>query len=81
MCGIKQTLERSPTMTTTILPATNTEWGFWGAIARIENNPAVRRDPQPARALPRGGDPLVGNDAHQWPPYRTAKRSLRSSVP
>ncbi len=28
-------------MTTTILPATNTEWGFWGAIARIENNPAA----------------------------------------
>ena len=28
-------------MTSTILPATNTEWGFRGAIARIENNPAA----------------------------------------
>ena len=28
-------------MTTTILPATNTERGFRGAIARIENNPAA----------------------------------------
>ncbi len=26
-------------MTSTILPATNTEWGFRGAIARIENDP------------------------------------------
>ncbi len=28
-------------MTITILPATNTEWGFRGAIARLENNPAA----------------------------------------
>jgi hypothetical protein len=41
MCGGKQTLERGTTMTTTILPTQNTEWGFWGTISRIENDPAV----------------------------------------
>ena len=28
-------------MTTTILPTQNTEWGFWGTISRIENDPAA----------------------------------------
>ncbi len=28
-------------MTTTSLPTQNTEWGFWGAIGRIENDPAA----------------------------------------
>ena len=28
-------------MTTTILPTPNTEWGFFGTIARIEASPAV----------------------------------------
>ena len=46
MCGVKQTLERSTTMTTTILPTRNTDWGFWGTIARIENDPAA----DPAKA-------------------------------
>ena len=33
-------------MTTTILPTRNTEWGFWGTIARIENDPVA----DPAKA-------------------------------
>ena len=33
-------------MTTTILPTQNTEWGFWGTIGRIENDPAA----DPAKA-------------------------------
>ena len=33
-------------MTTTILPTRNTEWGFWGTIGRIENDPAA----DPAKA-------------------------------
>ena len=33
-------------MTTTILPSQNTEWGFWGTIARIKNDPAA----DPAKA-------------------------------
>ena len=33
-------------MTTTILPTQNTEWGFWGTISRIENDPAA----DPAKA-------------------------------
>jgi hypothetical protein len=33
-------------MTTTILPTRNTEWGYWGTIASIENDPAA----DPARA-------------------------------
>ncbi len=28
-------------MTTTILPTQNTEWGFFGTIGRIENDPAA----------------------------------------
>ena len=28
-------------MTTTILPTRNTDWGFWGTIARIETIPAA----------------------------------------
>jgi hypothetical protein len=28
-------------MTTTILPSRNTEWGYWGTIGRIENDPAA----------------------------------------
>jgi hypothetical protein len=32
MCGVKQT-QPETTMTTTILPARNTDWGFWGSIA------------------------------------------------
>jgi hypothetical protein len=33
-------------MTTTILPSQNTEWGYWGTVARIENDPAA----DPAKA-------------------------------
>jgi hypothetical protein len=28
-------------MTTTTLPIQNTEWGFWGTVAKIENDPAA----------------------------------------
>jgi hypothetical protein len=40
MCGVKQT-QPETTMTNTILPTRNTDWGFWGTIARIENDPAA----------------------------------------
>jgi hypothetical protein len=45
MCGGKQTPPET-TMTTTILPTRNTEWGFFGTIARIETSPAT----EPAEA-------------------------------
>jgi len=32
MCGVKQTLERSTTMTTTILATRNEAWGFFGTM-------------------------------------------------
>ena len=32
----------------------------------------LRLDPEPARALPRGADPLVADDPHPAPPTRTA---------
>jgi hypothetical protein len=28
-------------MSTTILPNQNTEWGYWGTISRIENDPTA----------------------------------------
>jgi hypothetical protein len=40
MCGGKQTTPET-TMTTTILPARNTDWGYFGTIARIKTSPAV----------------------------------------
>jgi len=39
-------LGAEPDMTTTILPTQNTEWGFWGTISRIENDPTA----DPAKA-------------------------------
>ena len=33
-------------MTTTILPSANLDWGYWGTISRIENDPAA----DPAKA-------------------------------
>ena len=36
-------------MTTTILPSGNEGWGFWGTLARIENDPAA--DPAKAWAV------------------------------
>jgi hypothetical protein len=45
MCGVKQT-QPETTMTTTMLATCNTDWGFWGTIARIENDPAA----DPAKA-------------------------------
>ena len=51
MCGVKQT-EPETTMTTTILPTRNTEWGYFGTISRIETSPAA--DPRsPPAASPR----------------------------
>jgi hypothetical protein len=40
MCGVKQTPPET-TMTTTIPPTRNEPWGYWGTIARIENDPAA----------------------------------------
>ena len=37
---------RETTMTTTILPSANLEWGFWGTLSSIENDPAA----DPAKA-------------------------------
>jgi hypothetical protein len=48
MCGGKQTPPET-TMTTTILPTRNTDWGFSGTIARIEASPAA--DPTEAWAI------------------------------
>jgi hypothetical protein len=45
MCGLKQTPPET-TMTTTTLPTRNTDWGYWGTISRIENDPAA----DPAKA-------------------------------
>ncbi|MBP7242408.1 hypothetical protein [Amaricoccus sp.] len=36
-------------MTTTILASRNLEWGYWGTLARIENDPAA--DPAKAWAI------------------------------
>ena len=51
-------------MTATILESRNTEWGFWGTISRIENDPAAdpakaweiasRKIAEPTQAAPEG---------------------------
>jgi hypothetical protein len=58
MIGLSAWIVRKPThvwcqqatletlMNATILPTQNTEWGFWGTISRIENDPAA----DPAKA-------------------------------
>ena len=52
-------------MTTTILPSANLDWGYWGTISRIENDPAAdptraweiasRRIAEATTASPEGG--------------------------
>jgi hypothetical protein len=39
MCGVKQTLERSTTMTSTTLPTRNEAWGFFGTMQRAGADP------------------------------------------
>jgi hypothetical protein len=39
MCGVKQTLERSTTMTSTTLPTRNEAWGFFGTMQTAGADP------------------------------------------
>ena len=48
-------------MTTTILPSANLDWGYWGTISRIENDPAA--DPDQVAATARAELELLADRA------------------